>query len=541
VKTIIFAIIVLLGALGSQSLPVMASVLHVSLTGTGVACTSEEPCTVSAAVRQARRGDVILFPPGDFKTPFDTQHPGVTFAGAPNFGTRLLWSSGSTGKHIIGIKHDDTVIMGLVVDGEGRSNSGHGLVRIGSSEGVHILANKVLNSGASLINAGGSWKDSTIRNLKIEGNYLCHSGLDRDYEYGEAIYISDFENTGKTKGVEIFFNEICQFADNGIDLKPPSQDVNIHDNYFHDQVRRPGKEGNQGTLVLQGKGHRVERNLFSNVEGGSSILNVATKANIRIENNVISNARVDLKLEKPAIIRERTVGSGTDTIIENNIFCGLNSKKVEQKPGLVVRDNLGLGTEVPNCTARAELIRETVKRGMAEARARAVVLPQPLPALKAPWATWAELGENVVRVYIQAEGGENPEMQRRTYREGSVRFELVDGSPVPLDREKRAKDDHLPGWVFYLSPPFPRQPIKLIAEEGWITGLPKMELMLPFAGKLPEPEPVPEPDPEPEPRPEPVPVPVPVELEGGQTATCTGRVDVVTMENGTTFVMCLPN
>ena len=522
----IYVIIALLGALGSHSRPVMASVLHVSLAGTGVACTLSLPCTVPVAVSQARRGDVVLFPPGDFPTPFDTQREGVTFAGAPDFQTRLLWSSASTGKHIIGIKHDDIVVMGFYVNGMGQSNSGHGLIRIGSSKNVHLLANKVENSGASLINAGGSWKGANIRDLKIEGNYLCNSGLDPDYEYGEAIYISDFEGTGETKNVEIAFNIICKFADNGIDLKPPSRNVHIHDNHFFDQVERPGKEGNQGTLVMQGHGHRVERNLFEHLDGGSSILNVATKADILIENNVFTDANINLDLEKAALIRQRTSGSQEDTVVRNNVFCDTNSKKVEQKSGLVVRDNLGLGTEEPDCEARAELIKETVKRGMAEARAKAIILPQPLPALKAPFATWAELGENVVRVYIQAEGGVDPEMRRRTYQEGSVRFELSDGTPVLLDREKRAKDDHLPGWVFYLKEPFPKEPIKLVAEEGWITGLPAMELMLPFlAEPLPEPEPAPE----------------PVTLEGGQTATCMGRVDVMTLEDGTSVVRCLKN
>jgi hypothetical protein len=147
--------------------------------------------------------------------------------------------------------------------------------------------------------------------------------------------------------------------------------------------------------------------------------------------------------------------------------------------------------------------------------------PKPLPELLVQDITWGETGTNHVHVQTQTPDlGADPLMQQREPKKGAVTFHSAEtGEELTIHRQAPAEAPRAEGWIFYLDKPHPTDPIRMVAEPGWITGAPAIDQIVPRA----------------EPGPEPLPV---LELAPGQTATCNRPAVVLGQTDGKYLIEC---
>ena len=422
---------------------------------------------------QARSGDVIIFAEGDCPAAFDTVMPGLTYRGSPNRMSRLIYDDTirPKGSQLIGIYHDDITIEGLTLDGERKSTT-HGVLRAGTCRRLTIRYNVFVNAGNSHINLGGSIKNATISHVEIYGNVIRSSGYGS--EYGEAIYLGDFEGSGSVSAVNIFLNEIADFTDNGIDLKPPVRNVGVFENYIHTQTKRYSGQVNTGCIVAQGNNIRVNGNAFENIDGGSSLYNLNARAAIHVYENVV------LGVQSQYFVRNRGSNNTTDSIVENNALSDMSTTGNRLSSGLVVRNN----TEIPRAQAQVSI--DVIKSRVAdECSTEPGVTPGPEPEpvidLAVDRISWGELGSNVVRVYVRDTNGDDIDMASRTLTEGVTRFvDVSNGQELALQDERLSLEGQDPGARFRLAPGHPTGPIQMIAPEHWMTGAEAINAILPY-------------------------------------------------------------
>ena len=504
-----------------------ARTFHVTEKGTGAACTTQAPCTVYTAIDKAIAGDIIQFAPGNCRCGFNTKRPGVTFRGAPNHKTRLLASSRTLGNEIVGIHHSDTVLEYLDVDGERKPNSGHGLVRVGTKErelrDIHIHFNRIRNSGNTLISVGGSIKESRIRDFWIVGNLLCDDDdspllniiapQDAGFHgFGEAIYLGDHKGTGLIRDGFIHANELCRFTDNGIDLKPPTRNIDIRYNLFRNQIIRRKGDQNYGTLVAQGSGHQFRENRIVDVVGGTSVFNLVSGAGIRVQDNVIMRVR-----DTETLVRRRGDNDGTPTIVTKNAFCDVNTKRITTDRGLRVNNNQGLDTKAIDCNSRFIELSAAAAEVLAlykDTWGEVDTGPQ-LPALTITNILYTRYGENDIRLWFQTSDGSPAHPEKRQYQKGAVTFSKLDGTPLPYRKSKPAGPGD--GWVWYLDTPWPKdEDIRMRAADGWLTGAPAVDRVI---NNWQETEPI-------------------VELKHGQAVLCDGELKIRNSQAGHVIVVC---
>ena len=349
-----------------------AASYYVSPKGSGSACTKTSPCSLKTGISKGRSGDEVVLLSGTYKTPFNTKHDGVLIRADQRHKAVLKHAKGHVdGKHIIGIKHDKITIRGLRVDGERKAGANHGLIRFYTSRNVVIEDNIVENGAGELISIGGSRPNDSISKVIVRHNLLQGAGFNN--EYGEGIYVGYYQGKSvKVRDVEIYGNTLRLFSDNGIDVKPPTEDVRIHHNIFEDQVERGGKYGNTGTLVMQGSGHEFHDNIIRNVIGGSAVLNVVSRGGNKIYNNVIRNSKKTAKA-----VRSRGSGNGSATTVTNNLFCNLSGTKVDTGGKMTVRNNPGLDLPKKDCLAREKEIEREMGRKTPKPKPSEPVLSAP--------------------------------------------------------------------------------------------------------------------------------------------------------------------
>jgi hypothetical protein len=330
---------------------------YVAPKGSGSACTKTSPCSLQTGLSKGRSGDEVVLLSGTYNTPFDTQHEGVLIRADERHKAVLRYAKGHvSGNHIIGIKHDKITIRGLRVDGERTAGAGHGLIRFYTSRNVVVEDNIVENGAGGLISIGGSRPDDSISKVVVRHNLLQGAGLNS--EYGEGIYIGSYQGTSvKVRDVEIYGNTLRLFSDNGIDIKPPTENVRVHHNIFEDQVERGGTYGNTGTLVMQGSHHEFHANIIRNVIGGSAVLNVVSRGDSKVYNNVIRNSK-----NTSRAVRSRGSGSGGATTVTHNLFCDLSSTQVDTGGNMMVRNNPGLDLPREDCLTREKEIEREMGR-----------------------------------------------------------------------------------------------------------------------------------------------------------------------------------
>lgn len=487
---------------------VEAKTLYVSGRSGSVSsdCREVAPCPIKEGIKIAKKGDIVQFEPGDCRCPFDTLRNGVTFRGASGLLTRLLDDGNSrNGKQIVRITHNDIILEGFVIDGERRMNSGHGLVRMGNTARTVIRGNRIINSGSAHISVGGSIKNSVIDTVEISNNTLCGSGYVG--EFGEAIYVADHKGTSKVKNIRIFGNEICEFSDNGVDLKPGATGVRIFENWFHDQVERSGRQGNQGTIVTQDTGNRIYDNIFENVIGGSSVFNLASHADTQVTGNVI----IGVKKTK-TLVRKRTGLNSSSTVVRDNQFCGTNTKSAAFEPGLIVQGNTGIDLPTIDCAPRRAKIMTLYQAH----RMGDVVAPIPLADLKVTDIFLTRFGDNDIRLVFETVDGSPVRVKERAYLEGSVRFFNLEGKILEIRRNKPAKlrlGNLGPGWIWYLKTHVPEGVnIRMQADKGWVTGAPEINQQLENF--------------------HPIPIQPVIEMTQGQSGSCKGEVMVSPRADG---------
>jgi hypothetical protein len=238
----------------------------------------------------------------------------------------------------------------LRVDGQRTAGANHGLIRFYTSRDVVIEDNIVENGAGELISIGGSRPNDSISKVVVRHNLLEGAGFNN--EYGEGIYVGYYQGTSvKVRDVEIYGNTLRSFSDNGIDIKPPTENVRMHHNIFENQVERGGKYGNTGTLVMQGRRHEFHDNIIRNVTGGSAILNIVSRGDSKVYDNVIRNSKNTSKA-----VRSRNSGSGSATTVMQNMFCDLSSTQVDTGGSMTVRNNPGLDLPEEDCRSREKEI-----------------------------------------------------------------------------------------------------------------------------------------------------------------------------------------
>ena len=349
----------IIGFWGVMAHAASAASYYVAPKGSGSACTKTSPCSLQTGLSKGRSGDEVVLLSGTYKTPFDTKHDGVLIRADQRHKAVLKHAKGHVdGKHIVGIKHDQITIRGLRIDGERKAGANEGLIRFYASRNVVIEDNIVEYGAGELINIGGVRPGAVISKVVVRHNLLQGAGFNN--EYGEGIYIGRYTGTSdnvKVRDVEIYGNTVRLFSDNGIDIKPPTENVRVHHNIFEDQVERPGKEGNTGTLVMQGSHHKFHDNIIRNVIGGSAVLNVVSRGSSKIYNNVIRNSKKTAKA-----VRSRGSGNGSATTVMHNLFCNLSSTKVDTGGHMKVRNNPGLDLPKKDCLAREKEIEREMGR-----------------------------------------------------------------------------------------------------------------------------------------------------------------------------------
>jgi hypothetical protein len=224
-----------------------ASSYYVSPKGSGSACTKTAPCSLKTGISTGQSGDEVVLLNGTYNTPFDTQHKGVLIRADQRHKAVLRYNKTyASGKHIIGIRHDKITIRGLRVDGQRTAGANHGLIRFYTSRDVVIEDNIVENGAGELISIGGSRPNDSISKVVVRHNLLEGAGFNN--EYGEGIYVGYYQGTSvKVRDVEIYGNTLRSFSDNGIDIKPPTENVRMH--HIFSRIKSSGA-GNTATPAL---------------------------------------------------------------------------------------------------------------------------------------------------------------------------------------------------------------------------------------------------------------------------------------------------
>lgn len=321
---------------------------YVAPSGSGSACTKANPCSLDKGLSRATSGDEVVLLDGKYSASFQTKHDGVTIR-ANNFHKATIHSNKS---YIIGIKHENIKIQGLRLDGK-KSGGSNGIIRFYRSANVIIEHNILENSAGPGICVGGNIKDAVVKHVIIRHNRIHNAGFG---DNGEAVYVG----TGSLKNgneratdIQIYGNVFSAFTQNGVDLKPYSENSEVHHNIFETQLYRhiEEKPGNEGTIVIRGKNHKVYDNIIRDItDAGAAAFWVAATGAHKIFDNVVHRVA---KTRKAISTREKGPG-GSNSEVYNNIFCDLPTYSIEAEYGLIVHDNQ---MKAPQSSCDAEVSR----------------------------------------------------------------------------------------------------------------------------------------------------------------------------------------
>lgn len=118
--------------------------------------------------------------------------------------------------------------------------------------------------------------------------------------------------------------------------------------------------------------------------------------------------------------------------------------------------------------------------------------PEPLPELRVVALTWGKTGDNHVGIELTTvDPDADPQLDKRAYKPGSVRFYTIDSSGVKeltIHRQDVSASGRPQGWTIFLDKPVPQEAIRIMAEAGWLTGAPAIDTTIP-RWEEPAPEP----------------------------------------------------
>lgn len=143
-----------------------------------------------------------------------------------------------------------------------------------------------------------------------------------------------------------------------------------------------------------------------------------------------------------------------------------------------------------------------------------------LPEIKIKEIAWGKTGDNHIGITIEAvDPTEDPQLSDRRLNEDRVTFFSLDSQLLTIHRH--AQSESVPGrWTIYLDKPVPQENIRMVAQEGWITGLPAVDELLARWAQEPQEKPV-------------------HQMERGDTARCPTSVQVDEQDSRGVRVHCM--
>ncbi len=319
--------------------PTIAKTLYVIPGGDGAGCSSKKPCFLPQALKLAKRGDTVVLKDATYRGKYKTGAPGVTIE-AENHLKAIIDGAGSDAA-TLDIRHSDTVVRGIHFDGGKKGR----MIFVGSPgtptiSGVIIEHCMITQSTAAGIQIGNWGKAGEIKNVTIRHNYIKDVGT---FEHpGEGIYVGSSDekpHRRPVRNIKIYGNTIEYFTQNAIDLKSNTENVDIHHNHFIRQVLKPHhkKPGNEGVLAVDGKNHLIHSNVMENLDPTFGAFYITPGRGHVAYGNIING----MKSGQP--FKLKTAGDGENSVIRDNVWCEIVTKKVPTHPKLEVSDNLGLG------------------------------------------------------------------------------------------------------------------------------------------------------------------------------------------------------
>ncbi|HXK58882.1 MAG TPA: hypothetical protein PLP42_03215 [Acidobacteriota bacterium] len=336
---------------------VYPSSYYVSPSGGGEACTLESPCSLTTGLSKPRPGDEVVLLDGVYSDPMIIKrggalHAAVTVRAANKWRAVVRVPNGILGR----VWASYVTVSGIVFDGA-KTGGKQGAVRVGAGdeiklpEPVHDVILEYLHIRdvrAAAISITSGEHDIIVRHCQIE-----RTG--HEEFWGEGFYLGNKYDPSKTVyNLDIYFNNVQGFTQNGLETKKHSRHVKVHHNYFQGQVLwkvygGDPKAGNEGTITIDGHSHEVYNNKLWNNECGMAVFVVEPEAGHKIYNNLVYNGRGrgDYAVRMKNWSKTWARGQFPPSQVFNNTFYGLPSHAVGSLDTsiLTVKNNIGLDLE----------------------------------------------------------------------------------------------------------------------------------------------------------------------------------------------------
>jgi hypothetical protein len=348
---LVAAIAVLLFAGTGQRLE--AAIYYVSPSGGGTACSQSSPCALTTGLDRVAPGDEVVLLDGTYTTPLI-----VTKGGSS--GKHVVVRAQNNGRAIVRVTNarvgrvfaSFVTVRGIVFDGGGTGGNRGGM-RIGPGDETTlsstvrdvIFENNVVKDmrAACLCITSGEY------NIIVRNNTISRCGM-REF-WGEGFYLGNKTDPLKTVyNVEIYGNDVSGFTENGVETKKYTRHVTLRDNVFRNQVLFSAyggdpKEGNDGTITIDGHSITVYNNILYNNQAGIADFVIEPEAGHKIFNNIVYNG-----VSSSSAIRMKNWAKSwpskayPPSQVYNNTFFNLKSHNVNSVDNsiLVIRNNIGI-------------------------------------------------------------------------------------------------------------------------------------------------------------------------------------------------------
>jgi len=368
IQSVIFALAVVFICLID---PAFSTSFYVSPSGSGEECTQDSPCSLVTGLSRPQPGDEVVLLDGTYSESLIIRQGGapdlpVTVRAANRWGAVVRVPDGILGR----VWASYVTLSGVLFDGA-ETGGKKGGVRVGAGEEVdlpepvHDVILEYLHIRdvrASAISITSGEHDIIVRNCQIE-----RSGH-KEF-WGEGFYLGNkYDATKAVYNLDIYFNNVQGFTQNGLETKKYSHHVKVHDNYFQFQV--PWKEyggdpnaGNEGTITFDGHSNEAYNNRLWANECGIAVFVVEPDAGHKIYNNLVfdGRGRGDNAVRMKDWSKTWAPGEHPASEVFNNTFYNLPNYSVGtlNPTGLVVRNNIGLDLDgnLPSSQTVADLFR----------------------------------------------------------------------------------------------------------------------------------------------------------------------------------------
>lgn len=225
------------------TIPGEAAIYYASPTGSGSACSSGSPCSITTLFATLAAGDTGRLKNGTYNLP----HTGLSYQ-------IRLTNGGTVGSPII--IESENFQQAIITSDESRGN-GSSIVQINKSyvtfRGINITG---VTSGGSCIKLGSTTK---IAGSIVEKNLFNHcgggfvviqgitsgaivrwnngngAGFNPTAAMGSAFYVAS-DSLNSVNDLQIYANRVNDFTQNLVDYKDQSNNVNAHHNLFENHV-----------------------------------------------------------------------------------------------------------------------------------------------------------------------------------------------------------------------------------------------------------------------------------------------------------------